>query len=184
MATNILIEPVFRDLLSEFNAARVDYLIVGAFAMGAHGSIRFTGDIDLFYRRTEPNAKRIVLALKAFGYSATGLKVKSLMQPAVVHFFGRPPRRVDLLNVISGVTFEEAWEDRVVKESDGLRLPILSFDMLLKNTRASPRPKDALDAEMLEKARSERARRQGQSSKKAVPKSHSGRVKNSELRDG
>jgi hypothetical protein len=56
----------FKDLLDLFNKDKVEYLIVGGYALAFHGAPRFTRDIDLFVRPTNENAERILGALDDF----------------------------------------------------------------------------------------------------------------------
>jgi hypothetical protein len=147
--------PDYRDLICAFNDAECEYLIVGGYAMGAHGQPRYTGDIDLFFRRTAENAEKIIIAVRKFGYSSPDLTAESLIEPGMVHYFGRPPLRVDLLNTLSGIDFEKAWTNRVFVDHEGLRLPILSKNDLIANKRASGRLKDLADLEVLESESSE-----------------------------
>jgi hypothetical protein len=132
------------------NDAGVEYLIIGGYAMGAYGRPRYTGDIDFFFKRTVENAERIVHALEVFGYSSAELTAASLAEPNVVHFFGRPPLRVDFLNTLSAVEFDDAWSRRVHIESNGLTMPVMSKVDLIANKRAAGRLKDLADVESLE----------------------------------
>lgn len=135
----------FRDLLYEFKSANVEFLIVGAFALAAHGLPRFTGDIDLYYRATTDNAERILIALRRFGILSSDVDKDLLLQPEAVLFFGHPPVRIDLLNDIDGVSFEHAWENRDYKQLGDIEVPVLSLKHLAINKEASGRAKDSAD---------------------------------------
>lgn len=140
-----------RDFLRVLHEKRVRYLIVGGEAVIFHGYARVTGDIDFFYARTEENVQRLYDALLTFwSGSVPGLQsYAELMEPGVIVQFGVPPYRIDLINRISGVTFEEAWPNRrqVDVRGEGFRVPtwFLGLDDLLRNKRASGRPKDLAD---------------------------------------
>mgnify|MGYP007073182137 CR=1 FL=1 len=123
--------------------------VVGAHAVAFHGHPRYTGDIDLFVRRTVENAARIVAVLEEFGFGGAGADESTFLEPDQVIQLGRPPNRIDLLTGISGVAFDEAWPDRDHAEWDGIRVPILGRRHLLANKRASGRPKDLADLEEL-----------------------------------
>jgi predicted nucleotidyltransferase len=140
----------FRDLICALNDAGVEYLLIGGYAMGAYGRPRYTGDIDLFIRRTLENGERIVFALKELGYSSQEMTAESLAEPNVVHFFGRPPLRVDFLNTLKEVEFDEAWGRRVNVDIEGLILPVMCKQDLIVNKRAAGRLKDLADVESLE----------------------------------
>jgi len=143
----------FRDLICAFNAAGVEYLVVGAFALGVHGVPRYTGDLDIFFNPVEENARRVFEALKSFGYSSSELTVESLLEPDTVHYLGRPPLRVDLLNSISGVLFSDAWATRMIVRLDSDEFPVLGREALMKNKSASARPKDLVDLELLRQSK-------------------------------
>ena len=140
----------FRDLICALNDVECEYLIVGGYAMGAHGQPRYTGDIDLYFRRTAENAEKIIRAVRTFGYNSPDLTIESLIEPGMIHYFGHPPLRVDLLNTLSGLEFEQAWVNRVIVEEGNMRLPILSKEDLIANKRASGRLKDLADLQILE----------------------------------
>ena len=140
----------FRDILSAFTDAGVEYLLVGAYALAAHGLVRGTGDIDLWVRPTAENAERIHRALLAFGAPAEHFAAEDFTKPDAVVQLGVPPLRVDILTTISGVGFPEAWEGRTMVELDGIDVPVLSRAHLVANKRSADRPKDRLDLRWLE----------------------------------
>ena len=106
--------PDFKDLLSEFNAHGVDYLVVGAYALAAHGRIRATGDLDVWVRPVPANAKQVLSALVKFGAPLQDLSEQDLSTPGVVYQIGVAPLRIDILTAIDAVEFEEAWQARVI----------------------------------------------------------------------
>lgn len=144
-----MLNPNFKDMLSALNAADVDYLVVGAYAMAAHGCPRATGDIDIWIRPTKENAARVWVALKTFGAPTSQVTVDDFHTPDVVYQIGVAPQRVDLLTSISGVDFETAWENRLEIDLDGLSAPVIGRRELLENKVASGRPKDLVDADIL-----------------------------------
>ena len=137
-------------MLSALSAADADFLVVGAYAMAAHGYPRATGDIDLWVRPTNANAARVWEALRAFGAPTSRIAVEDFSTPDIVYQIGTAPRRIDILTSISGVEFDQAWEGRISVELEGLAVPVIGRDHLLVNKRASGRPKDLADAETLE----------------------------------
>jgi hypothetical protein len=142
----------FSDILSEFIAAKVEFLLVGAYAMAAHGLPRATGDIDLWVRCNEENARRIVSALARFGAPMDGITAEDFVDPRYVFQLGVSPCRIDVLTAIDGVEFAEAWPDRVLLTLGGLEVPVpvISREHLLQNKRSTGRAKDVVDAEWLE----------------------------------
>ncbi len=143
----------FRDVVLLFADAKVEFLIVGAYALSIHGAPRASGDIDLFVRASPDNAARVVAALDGFGapLAAHGVSATDFARAGTVYQIGLPPRRIDVLTQISGVTFDEAWASRTEAELDGRTIPIIGRDAFLKNKRAAGRPKDLADAARLEK---------------------------------
>ena len=135
-------------------------LIVGAHALAAHGLPRATGDLDVWVRPSPENASRVLEALRRFGapLEAHGVLRADFEVAERVYQIGLPPRRVDLLTSISGVSFEEAHASRMLIDLGGMTLPVLGRDALLKNKRAAGRPKDIVDADALEQRGSGQAR--------------------------
>src|SRR5262245_18649152 len=103
----------FRDLLAEFNAHGVEYLVVGAHALAAHGRIRATKDLDVWVRPTPENASRAYAALKAFGAPLFDLRIDDLSTRGVIFQIGVEPVRIDIITEIDAVEFEDAWSERV-----------------------------------------------------------------------
>jgi hypothetical protein len=146
------------DVLDFFRALEkhhVECLVVGGEAVIFHGYPRFTGDIDFFYGTSASNLQKLFAALLDFwDGNIPGIKSASeLGEEGMVLQFGRPPHRIDLLNRIDGVSFEEAWPKRVEVEISGsggsIRAAYLGKIELLQNKRMSARPKDLDDVEHL-----------------------------------
>lgn len=140
----------FRDLLAAFNAHRVEYLVVGAHALAAHGHVRATKDLDVWIRADPKNAARAIEALRDFGAPLHDLTESDLSTPGVVFQIGVPPLRIDVLTSIDGVTFEEAWPARMRTEFDDLPVCVLSRTHTIQNKRAAGRTQDLADIERLE----------------------------------
>lgn len=139
----------FAEMLSALSEAGADFLIVGAHALAAHGIVRATGDIDIWVRPTRENAERVMRALAMFGAPLLDLTIEDLTKTDTVFQIGVDPSRVDILSGISGVAFEGAWSRRVVLDIDGVTVPVLSRADFVTNKRASGRPKDLLDLQLL-----------------------------------
>lgn len=140
-----MLNPDFKDMLSCLKEASVEFLIVGAYALAAHGLPRATGDIDILVRREDVNARRIMQAIAKFGAPTSDLSEQDFTSPDMVVQFGVEPCRIDLLTRISGVEFADAWRNKVKVEVDGLELYVLSKTDLLKNKLAAGRDKDKSD---------------------------------------
>ena len=143
----------FRDLLILFADGGVDFVIVGAYALALHGAPRASGDIDLFVRATPENAELVFAALGQFGapLEAAGVAAGDFAQPGLVYHIGLPPRRIDVLTEISGVTFDEAWQSRVTVDVDGRTVGFIGRTALLKNKQAAGRPQDIADVARLQR---------------------------------
>lgn len=136
-------------MLSALNDAEVEYLVVGAFALSAHGNTRATIDIDILVRPTIENANRVWEALTKFGAPRGQINIEDFVDLETVFQIGVAPRRIDLLTSISGVDFDSAWAGRKITKMDGIEFAVLGRDQLLTNKLASGRPKDLVDAEWL-----------------------------------
>jgi hypothetical protein len=129
----------FLDMLSCLIAAQVEFLVVGAHALAAHGIARATGDIDILVRPSVDNAQRVLAALAAFGapVAAHGVRQSDFSTLGTVYQIGLPPRRIDLLTEITGLDFDEAWASKQPTHIGGLDLHVLGRDPLIR-TRARP----------------------------------------------
>lgn len=142
----------FRDLLAALRDSEARFIVVGAHALAAHGVPRVTGDLDVWVEPTEENATRVWAALGEFGapLEALGVRKTDFLGLDQVVQIGLPPYRVDLMTSISGVTFAEAWDDRLPGELFGVPVAYLGRATFLRNKRASGRPKDLEDIRSLE----------------------------------
>jgi len=140
----------FRDLLAEFNAQGVEYLVVGAYALAAHGHVRATKDLDVWVRPEAENARRVLKALRAFGAPLHDLTEEDLTTPGLIFQIGVPPVRIDVLTAIDGVEFAEAWPARMLTKFMDQPVAVLSKEHMIKNKRATGRTQDLADVERLE----------------------------------
>jgi hypothetical protein len=141
----------FRDLLAEFNARRVEFLVVGAHALAAHGHVRATRDLDIWIRPSQENADRVLEALRAFGAPLHDLTGKDLATPGLVFQIGVEPIRIDVLTVIDGVQFDAAWAERMISQYGDQPVGVLSREHLLKNKLTVARTQDLADVEALKR---------------------------------
>ena len=115
-----MLNPDFKEVISTFNGAAVEYLIFGAYAVAAHGLPRATGDIDFWVRPTRANAQRVWTALAQFGAPMERVAVDDFAAPDMIVQFGVVPNRIDVITSVEGLTFEEAWSERLVVTMDGV----------------------------------------------------------------
>ena len=135
----------FVEMLAALSAAGVEFLVVGAYAMAAHGLPRATGDIDIWVRSTRENGHRVVRAVRTFGALLFGLTIEDLLRPDTVFQIGVAPNRIDILTGITGVAFEEAWPNRLNVTIDDQVIPVIGLAELRRNKAATGRPKDQAD---------------------------------------
>ena len=141
--------PNFREFFESFNAREVRYLVVGGYALGYHGYVRYTGDIGAWVEPTPENSRRVVAAFRDFGFGSLGIAEDAFAASDVVVQIDRPPLRIDVMTSPSGVTFGPCYEDRLVVDLDGLSLDVIGLDCLKANKAASGRPQDLGDLSRL-----------------------------------
>ena len=122
-----MLNPDFRDMLLAFEDAEVEYLVVGAYVLAAHGIPRATGDLDLWVKATQENAKRVLLALSKFWAPSESLTMEELATENLEFQIGISPRRIDILTSITGVSFEDASQRPLNVELDGIQVRVLGL---------------------------------------------------------
>lgn len=139
----------FKELLALFNSHKVEYLIVGAYALAHHGAPRYTGDMDILVRPDAENARRIVAALDEFGFGSLGLAAKDFSETGKIVQLGVAPVRIDVITSITGVTWPEAEADSVAGTYGDVPARYLGKASFIRNKRALGRKKDMADLEAL-----------------------------------
>ena len=142
-------DPDFREFIESFIAHDVRFLIVGGYALAAHGLPRATGDLDAWVWLGGDNAERIVAALDDFGFGGLGLSANDFESSGRVVQLGDPPYRIDILTSIDGVAFDDAWERRLAVPLGELTAPFIGRADLVVNKRAAGRPQDVADVDRL-----------------------------------
>ena len=137
--------PDFVDLLQAFADADVRFLVVGAYALAIHGRPRATGDLDLWVEPSIANAPRVMAALRNFGAPLETMKEADFVEPGPVYQIGLPPRRIDILTDLTGLTFTDAWEDRIRHRLGPLEVDFIGRASFVRNKRATGRPQDLAD---------------------------------------
>lgn len=141
--------PDFLDLLRAFAAADVRFLVVGAYALALHGRPRATGDLDIWIDATPENAARVMTALERFGAPVAQISASDFAGPGVVYQIGVPPGRIDILTDLTGVTFAEAWPERIRRPFGEIEVDFIGRAAFVRNKRATGRAKDLGDIEGL-----------------------------------
>jgi hypothetical protein len=132
------------------SAEKVEYLLVGAYALAAHGLPRATGNLDLWVKPEPDNAARVMRALEVFGVPMKNLSAEDFTRRGTVVQIGSAPQRIDLMTTLEGVSFDYAAPRRLDVELDSIRIPVLNREDLATNKRAVGRPQDMADASWLE----------------------------------
>ncbi len=144
----------YRDILQSLADEQVKFLLVGAYALAAHGYPRATMDIDIWIMPSAENAEAVLRALRRFGAPTSELTVADLQRGDTIFQIGVAPRRIDIITGVSGLCFDAAFANSVKIEIEGMRIRIPSVADLIRNKRASGRTKDLADAEALESLKS------------------------------
>ncbi|MBE0597421.1 MAG: nucleotidyltransferase [Desulfuromonadales bacterium] len=145
----------YKEMLSILNEEEVDYLVVGAYALAAYGLPRATGDIDIFIRPSLANAEKVFRSLARFGAPLADLGPGQFAEEGIVFQIGVAPCRIDILNRIDGVAYDEAENGRNLLSIEGVEIPFIGLKELKKNKLATGRTRDRLDVEMLEELAAE-----------------------------
>lgn len=139
----------FREFVKLLIKNKVEYLIVGGYAVSIHGYPRYTGDLDIWLNPTPENAEKILLSVNEFGFSSFRLTKEDFTKPGNVIQLGYPPLRIDLLTEIDGVTFDECYLNRKEVLIEDLMVNFIGYNDLLKNKKESGRARDIDDIENL-----------------------------------
>jgi hypothetical protein len=139
----------FKELLQLLEKNNAEYVLVGGYAVAFHGFPRFTKDLDIFYRNSEENVKRIKRALIEFGFPEEQLPDSLFYESGNIIQFGIEPLRVDILNEIDGVSFDEAIKNHIRGKYGDLDIKFIGINELIKNKEVSGRPQDLVDAKKL-----------------------------------
>lgn len=140
----------YKDMLQTLLDNEVKFLIVGAYALAAYGYPRATGDFDIWVEASLENSQNVLSAVTAFGSPTSGLTEKSFMEEGIIFQIGVAPRRIDLITHIDGVDFKDAYPARKTIVMEGLNLPFISKENLIKNKKSTGRDKDLVDVKHLE----------------------------------
>lgn len=140
----------FKEFIQSLSDNQVRYLVVGGYAVALHGHPRYTKDMDVWVESDPINAKRMVLALRQFGFGSLGLDESDFLAPDQIIQLGYPPRRIDVLTSLPGVDFAECYAASVEVEIEGILVNFIDLDHLRINKRASGRLQDLADLENLE----------------------------------
>ena len=148
---NMELDKDFKEFIELLNEHKVKYLIIGGYAVNLHGYPRYTKDIDFWLWMTRPNIKKLMKAIKEFGFGSLNLEIEDFMTPENIIQLGYEPHRIDLLVEVEGVNFEECYQRRTEVKVEGVEVQFLSLQDLITAKRKAGRLQDLADAEQLEK---------------------------------
>lgn len=139
----------FKEFVELLIKNKVEYLIVGGYAVGVHGYPRFTGDLDIWINKSDENAKRILNCINEFGFSSYNLTLSDFTRDGSIIQLGYPPVRIDIINHVDGVEFSECYKNKKIVLVSNLEIYFIGYDDLIKNKKATSRPRDIDDIENL-----------------------------------
>ena len=139
----------FKEFVKLLTENKVEYLIVGGYAVGVHGYPRYTGDLDIWINNTTENAKRVLRCVEDFGFSSYNLSVSDFTKQGNIIQLGYPPIRIDIINQVDGVNFSDCYTNKKEVKADDINLYFIGYDDLLKNKKTTSRPRDIDDIENL-----------------------------------
>ena len=142
----------FRDFLEALNKHNVEYLLVGGYAVILHGYMRSTGDMDIWVNPTRENYVKLILAFRYFGLPEEAISEEQFLDTDRydVFTFGISPTAIDLMTKVKGLEFEQSYQNSEIKETQGIDIPLLSYEALIQTKKSAGRLKDQADIEYLE----------------------------------
>ncbi|RJR16511.1 MAG: hypothetical protein C4581_09820 [Nitrospiraceae bacterium] len=142
----------YKEILQNLSKNKVKFLVVGAYAMGVHGYPRATGDLDIWVDVSPDNSELVYKSLVEFGAPLSHINRDTFIEEGIVLQIGIAPRRIDIITQIDGVDFRSAYAEKLVVELEGLAIPFLSRDDLIRNKESTGREKDRVDVQYLKNA--------------------------------
>ena len=140
----------YKDILHALSEEKVRFILVGAYALAAHGYPRATMDIDIWVMPSSDNADAVLRALRRFGAPLHNLTKEDLQTDGTIFQIGVAPRRIDIITAASGLQFEPTYRNSISIDIEGIEVRIPTIGDLILNKRATGRTKDLADAEVLE----------------------------------
>jgi predicted nucleotidyltransferase len=139
----------FQEFFKSLNKHDVEYVVVGAYALAFHGRPRATDDLDVFVAANPHNARRVLAALKDFGFGSLDIKEEDLSTPRFFFRLGRAPNQIDILTNLEGTTWDEVWQQRIESEYGGVPVHVIGREQFIQAKRSSGRLQDLGDIEKL-----------------------------------
>ena len=139
----------FKELLALLNEHKVEYAIVGGYALAFHGAPRYTGDMDILVKPDRKNTRRILAALEEFGFGGLELSIEDFENPDMIVQLGVAPVRVDIITTLTGVSWEQVYSNRVKGKYGNVPVSYIGREQFIANKKAVGRKKDLADVEAL-----------------------------------
>lgn len=143
------LNPDFKEFIELLNSNNVEYIVVGGYAVGFHGHPRYTGDIDFWIAISNENALKVIKVLNEFGFGHISIQIEDLMNDDLIIQLGYEPNRIDILTSVTGLNFQECFEQRIIANFDEFFVNFLDLRNLRKNKASTGRAKDLGDLENL-----------------------------------
>lgn len=147
----MILDSNFLEFIEYLNKEGAKYVLIGGYAVVINGHSRSTGDIDIFIKIDNDNVEKVLMAIDDFGFGSIGFTAEDLTDEGSIVQMGVPPLRIDILNAIDGVTFDEAYKMAIEYEEEGVKMKVMHINHLIQNKEASGRDKDRDDAAALKK---------------------------------
>lgn len=148
----------FKEWLSLLTEKKVEYLLVGGYAVALHGIPRTTGDMDIWVNNSRENLEKLIHCLELFGFSELKIDVEDLLKPYAIIQLGYPPVRIDIITDVDGIDFVTAYRNKTSINQDGLNISLISLDDLILNKTSSGRSFDKMDVKKLVKLKQSKKR--------------------------
>ena len=139
------------DFIELCNKHNIKYLVIGGYAVSIHGYPRSTKDIDVCIEMSEVNASKMVQVINDFGFGSLKLTKDDFLKKHFITQLGFPPLRIDILNDLDGVSFEEAWKNRKIVNFEGVDVNFIGYNDLITVKQKAARPQDIADVDKLKK---------------------------------
>lgn len=140
----------WREFLAALDVHQVEYLVVGGVALGVHGHVRYTKDLAVWFRGNEANAKRLIAALREFGFRDLQASPADFCKPRAMLVLGTEPNAIELINFADGVDFDACFQNRIVVPLGDVAVSVIGLDDLRTNKQAVGRLQDLADIEHLD----------------------------------
>jgi len=148
----IVFLPEFKEMLALLVKHKVNFMLIGGYAVIHYGYARTTADMDIWLRPDNENKTNLIAALAGFGIEEDDLKAiaEHDFTQTQMFFLGQKPRRMDFLTKISGVTYQEAALQVNHFPLDNIQVPVIQFEHLILSKISNGRPQDKADVEKLQ----------------------------------